>query len=59
MGRFAEILGCKVGSFPVTYLGLPLCGGQANKVVWNPVVEKEWKENYLLVKQTICLWEEE
>ena len=40
MGKFAKILGCKVGSFPVTYLGLPLCKGQANKEVWNPLVER-------------------
>lgn len=46
MGKFAKILGCKVGIFPVTYLGLPLCKGQANKEVVVERVERKlstWK----------------
>ena len=37
--QLAEVLGCRVGSFPVKCLGLPLCLGAAKKSVWNPVVE--------------------
>ena len=57
MGRYAEILGCKVGSFPVTYLGLYAEGKLINwfGTQW----WKEWKGNCLLGKLTICLWEEE
>lgn len=36
----ADILGCKVGSLPTSYLGLPLCIGSASKPLWSPVVEK-------------------
>lgn len=35
-----DILGCKVGSFPPTFLGLPLCNGHTLKTIWNPVIEK-------------------
>ena len=61
MGKFAKILGCKVGSFPVTYLSLPLCKGQANEEVWNPVIEKvetklsTWKTSYLSLGGRITL----
>ena len=53
MIRFVDILECKVGSLPTTYLGLPLCSRMANKFLWNPVVERmekkvtTWKANYL------------
>ncbi|XP_059664285.1 uncharacterized protein LOC132310063 [Cornus florida] len=50
---FADILGCRTGSFPISYLGLPLgapsrCGG-----IWDPVVDRferrlaGWKKQYL------------
>lgn len=32
MQEFAEILGCKVGSFPAKYLRLPLCLGPVKKI---------------------------
>lgn len=50
---FAKILGCKVGSFPTSYLCLPLCIGRPLKFVGNPVVKRvekklsTWKANYL------------
>ena len=31
ISHLARILGCKVGSFPATYLGLPLCRGKLIK----------------------------
>lgn len=51
--HFAGILGCKTGSFPVSYLGLPLCMGHMNRAIWNLVVERmekrlsTWAANYL------------
>lgn len=50
---FAEIWGCKVGSFPTTYLGLPLCLARIAKSIWNLVLERVekklsmWKAGYL------------
>lgn len=46
---------------PTSYLGLPLCSGHANKVVWNPVVERverklsSWTANYLSIGGRITL----
>lgn len=46
-------LGCRVGSLPTTYLGLPLEASFKRTDVWNPVVERiqrrlsGWKANYL------------
>lgn len=31
--KYADILGCRVGGLPVSYLGLPLCLGSVNKSV--------------------------
>jgi hypothetical protein len=36
----AEFLGCKVGSLPITYLGMPLGAWFKDKACWNGVVEK-------------------
>lgn len=53
IGLFVKILGCKVGSFPTSYLRLPLCIGRPLKSVGNPVVKRvekklsTWKANYL------------
>lgn len=38
--RMARILGCKIGSLPSTYLGLPLGATHKSKVVWEPVSER-------------------
>lgn len=53
LDMLATDLGCRIGSLPVTYLGLPI-GAQYKSVnVWNPVVERiqrrllGWKANYL------------
>lgn len=40
MRQFADIPGCKVGSFPTTYLGLSLCIGRPLKLVWYPIIER-------------------
>ncbi len=38
--RLAVVLGCKLGSLPIRYLGLPLTIGQLRKEDWWTVVEK-------------------
>jgi hypothetical protein len=66
IGVLAEILGCKVGSLPITYLGMPLGAQFKDKACWNGVVEKSvrtlasWKRSYLskggrlaLIKSTL------
>lgn len=40
LNLYAAIMGCKIGSFPSIYLGLPLCIGRAPKSVWNLVIER-------------------
>lgn len=60
---------CKVGSFPVTYLGLPLGSSFKLKSVWKPVIERfekrlsGWKRGYLskggkmnLIKSTLPIY---
>ncbi|XP_071699026.1 uncharacterized protein [Rutidosis leptorrhynchoides] len=49
INNMASLFGCKSGSFPFTYLGLPV-GGKMNKLEsWNPVFDKfskrlsDWK----------------
>ncbi|XP_071729052.1 uncharacterized protein [Rutidosis leptorrhynchoides] len=45
----ARLFGCKVGTFPCTYLGLPIGAKMIKKVNWNPGVNKfekrlaDWK----------------
>lgn len=57
MHKYAEILGCTVGSFPATYLGFPFVWGrpinQCGIRYW-----RELKGNYILVKQIIFPLEE-
>ena len=38
--EFVEILRCKVGSFPSTYLGLPLGAPSKSSRVWEGVKER-------------------
>ena len=50
----AEILGCQIGSLPMTYLGMPLGASHKSPTIWNPILEKigrnlaSWKKMYLL-----------
>jgi len=47
-----DVLGCKLGSLPMRYLGLPLGAKFKEKSIWNPIMEKVEKrlvEMYLLV----------
>ena len=49
----AEILGCWIGSLPMTYLGMPLGASHKSPTIWNPILEKierklaVWKKLYL------------
>jgi len=49
----AGVLGCSIGSFPSTYLGLPLGVRFKEKAIWDPIIgrfEKRlsgWKASYL------------
>ena len=49
----AEILGCRIGSLPMTYLGMPLGASHKSPSIWNPILEKfhrklaGWKTLYL------------
>ena len=36
----AKILGCQIGSLPMTYLGMPLGASHKSPTVWNPILEK-------------------
>ena len=41
-----DVLGCKQGSLPMKYLGLPL-GAKFKKILWNPTLERwkgEWQD---------------
>ena len=46
----ASDLGCKVGSLPSTYLGLPLGAPHNSMVVWN-AIEKRFRKRLALWKR--------
>ena len=49
----AEILGCRIESLPMTYLGMLLGASHKSPTIWNPILEKierklaGWKKMYL------------
>jgi hypothetical protein len=53
MATLAEILGCTIGSLPITYLGMPLAVDFKAKYLWSPMLNKmerrlsRWKKLYL------------
>jgi len=48
-----EILGCQIGSLPMTYLGMALGASHKSPTIWNSILEKlerklaGWKKMYL------------
>ena len=36
----AEIFGCKVGTLPMSYLGMPLGASHNSPSIWNSILEK-------------------
>ena len=66
MDLLVAVLGCKQGSLPMKYLGLPLGTKFKDKSIWKPILEKMerklagWKKSYLskggrvtLIKRTL------
>ncbi len=49
----ADILCCKIGSLPMSYLGMPLGSSYKSTAIWNPIIEKMehrlagWQRLYL------------
>ena len=49
----ADILYCRIGKFPMTYLGIPLGSNFKALSIWNPIIEKmekwlaRWQRLYL------------
>jgi len=49
----AKILGCRIGTLPLSYLGMPLGASHKSPSIWNPILEKierklaRWKKLYL------------
>ena len=40
IAHMVDVLGCKQGSFPMKYLGLPLGVNVRDRSIWNPIIEK-------------------
>jgi hypothetical protein len=55
----ARILGCRVSSFPMMYLGLPLGASFKAKFIWDGIIENierrltGWKRVWLLDQEHI------
>ena len=55
------VLGCKQGTLPMKYLGLPLGAKFKDKAIWNPILEKieqrlvGWKCLYLFKRGRVTL----
>ena len=53
IAHMVDVLGCKQGSFPMKYLGLPLGANVRDRSIWSPTTEKVerrlagWKRLYL------------
>jgi len=54
--RFANLLNCRVLSFPCTYLGLPLGDNPMKVATWNPIIDKfkkrlaTWKHKQIVFR---------
>ncbi|XVF28983.1 hypothetical protein REPUB_Repub15cG0080400 [Reevesia pubescens] len=58
---WASIVGCKVGAFPTTYLGLPLRAKRNSLTIWKPLLKKVekkpavWKSRFLSIGGKVTL----
>ena len=58
----AEILGCRVGTLPMSYLGMPLGASHNSPSIWNLILEKieqklaGWKKLYLSKRGRLMLF---
>lgn len=50
--KFVEVLGCKIGSRPLVYLGIQIGTSSRKKVFWS-LLYKNFKENSFLGKGTV------
>ena len=56
-----EILDCRVGTLPMSYLGMPLGASHNFPSIWNPILEKiewklvRWKKLYLSKRDRLML----
>jgi hypothetical protein len=61
LSLLADILCCRIGSLPMSYLGLPLGASFKASSVWNPILEKVerrlagWKKLYLSKGERLTL----
>lgn len=61
LSMHADLLRCKAGALPSSYLGFPQCIGAASKSLWYPVIKRMekklalWKANYLFLGGRITL----
>jgi len=52
MYTLVEILGCRVGTLPMSYIGMLLGASHKSPTIWNPILEKierklaRWKRLY-------------
>ena len=44
LNNFAQLLHCKIGTFPFSYLGLPLGGNVSRMCLWEPIIERMKKK---------------
>ena len=57
----ALAFGCRIGSLPITYLGMPLGASYKSPTIWNPILEKierklaGWKKLYLSKGERLTL----
>ena len=50
----SKILGCQIGSLPMTYLGIPLGASHKSPSIWNPILGN-FTGNWLGGRSCICL----
>lgn len=54
--ELAHTLACKVPSFPIKYLGLPLGAKMQEVGIWNPIITKMEKKFSSWKRNTLSKW---